>query len=233
MNKRIVFKYELNRLLLSKEYMLLLAATLAYSVSLLRTTVLYGRDYTAPFSQWTFSGYYLSVAPILFILLLLLCARQLKPSERRAEIIVGSTPMVLPVIRLLRYGAIACAFLIAAALPILFCFALYRMVFDYTDVGILFWLGILHLVAPAILLFGLVMLAGRKKETVVYIMIAAVLIVHIFEIPIPGVINNSGSTVAYDNVLTPAFIVQQAAYAAVGAACVAVSLFLPKKSRAR
>lgn len=124
------------------------------------------------------------------------------------------------------------AFLIAAALPILFCFALYRMVFDYTDVGNLFWVGILHLLAPAILLFGLVMLAGRKKEAAVYIMIAAVLIIHIFEVPIPGVINNSGNTAAYDNVLTPTFVVQQAAYAAVGAAYVAVSLFLLKKSRA-
>lgn len=93
-------------------------------------------------------------------------------------------------------------------------------------------LGILHFWAPAILLFGLVMLAGRKKEAVVYIMMAAVLIVHIFEVPIPGVINNSGNTAAYDNVLIPAFIVQQAAYAAAGAACVAVSLALSKKLRA-
>ncbi len=229
MSKGKVIKYEFKRLLLSKGYLLLLAATLAYCVALLQSIVMFGVDFTAPFSQWTFSAYCSSLTPFLYSLLLLLCARQLNPSERKAEAIINATPTQLQVVQIMRYGAIAGAFLIAVIVPIISCFMFYRVVFDYTDVGILFLLGMLQLLAPAILLFGIVMLVGRQKATAAYIMLAIILTISIFQIPIPAVFDFSRDATVYDNLLTPAFIVQQVVCATVGVVCIVISIYLSMK----
>jgi hypothetical protein len=125
LRKGTIFKYELRRLLLAKEYLLLLAATAAFSLSLLRSVVLFGANYTAPFSKQTFTAYCGSLTPFLFILLLMLCIRQLKPSDRKAEAIIGATPIPPHTFKLIRYGAVACAYLFAAAIPIVICVLFY------------------------------------------------------------------------------------------------------------
>lgn len=229
MRKGTIFVYELKRLLVSKEYLLLLIATVLYGLSLLRGVVLYGTNYTAPFSQLTFGAFCASLAPFLFILLLILCARQSKASERGAEAIIRATPMPLPVFRLLRYGAIGCAFLIAAALPVTACFVFYRLVFGYTAVGALLGPGLLLLLPPAILLFGAAVLLGGKKTAAVYVLLAAVLIVSVFQISVPGFTDITESSADFE--LTPAFIAGRVAFTGIGAACILASLYRSKKQR--
>lgn len=231
MRKGTIFKYEFKRLLLSKEYILLLIATLAYCVSLLRGMVIFGANYTAPFSQLTFLTYCASLAPLLFILLLLLCAKQFKSSERGMEAIISAMQMPLPVLRLLRYGALACAFLIAAALPLMACFAFYRLVFDYKAVGELFLSGVLLLLPSAVILFGTAMLLGNKGAAAVYVLLAAVLILSVFQISLPGFIDIIGSSVTQtlDSgeqafAFSPEFIAGRMTLLVVGAASIILSL---------
>ncbi|PKM73071.1 MAG: hypothetical protein CVU91_05745 [Firmicutes bacterium HGW-Firmicutes-16] len=229
MRKGTIFKYEIKRLLLSKEYLLLLAATILYGTSLLRSMVIFGTNYTAPFSQLTFGTYCTSLAPFLFILLLVLCARQMKSSERRTETIISATPMPMPVFQLLRYGAIACAFALAAALPVMACFEFYRLVFDYTAFGALLLSSLLLLLPSAIFLFGSAVLLGRWSTAAVYVMLAAVLIVSIFQIPLPGFINVIGSSADFE--LTPAFVAGRVVFTGIGIVFILASLFTSKKQR--
>lgn len=234
MRKGTIFHYELRRLLLAKEYLLLLAATVAYSLSLLRSVVIFGADYTAPFSGQTFAAYCGSLAPFLFVLLLVLCARQLKTSERRAETIIRTTPIPPQAFQLLRLGAVACAFLLAAVLPAVICIAFYRLVFDYTAVGGLLWLGIVLLLPPAVLLFGAAVLFGRKETAVVYVLTAAVLIAGVFQIPLPVGLDLFGSSSvqpldAGDLLLTPAFIAGRIAFMVLGTAFITASLLQSRK----
>lgn len=228
MSKGTIFKYELKRLLISKEYLLLLAATVLYGVSLLRSMVLYGIDYTAPFSLLTFSTYCASLAPFLFTLLLVLCARQSKASERGMEAIIDATPVPLHIFRLLRYSAVVCSFLIAAALSLTSCFVFYRLVFDYTAFGPLLRAGLLLILPPAILLFGAGVLLGNKSAEAVYVLMAAVLIVSIFQIKLPLFIDIIGNTAVHE--FSSAFIAGRVAFAVVGIVLVNVSLCRIKKS---
>ena len=238
MRKGTIFKYELRRLLLSKEYLLLLIATLAYSFSLLRSVVMFGTDYTAPFSQWTFCTYISSVSPILFILLLALCARQFTASERGAMSIIAAAPMPVSIFRSIRYATIACAFLITAVLSSGICFAFYWLVFDYTAFGGLACSGLMLILPSALLIFGAAMLLGNRKPVLVYILLAAVLIVGVFGISIPACIDIIGSSVTqalytgtHDFAFSSAFIAGRIAFVIAGIACIILSLRLPHKRK--
>lgn len=231
MRKGTIFQYECKRLLFSREYLLLLVATVLYCVSLLRGVVLYGVNFTAPFSPLTFSSYCAGLAPFLFVLLLVLCARQLKPSERGVERLISGTPLPLPTFRLLRYSAVACAFLLAAAWSVLLCFVFYWQVFDYTAVsGLLGW-GLLFLLPPGIFLFGAAMFLGSRKTVAVYILLAAVFILSVFPIPLPGVMDFTGSTVlqllpatGQAFVLPTAFLLGRMAFGIAGVCLLLASL---------
>ena len=163
-NKSTIFKYEIKRIMFSKEYLLLFAATLVYSMSLLQGVVLYGVNYTAPFSLLTFSTYCSSLSPFLFVLLLVLCARQFRTSKRKAEATIRATSIPFHIFRLIRYSAIWCAFLVASAIPFAACFAFYGLVFNYTDFGALLLPCVLIIIPAAIFLFGAAVLLGNRKS---------------------------------------------------------------------
>jgi hypothetical protein len=140
--------------------------------------------------------------------------------------------MPLYVFRLLRYGSVACAFLIAAALPLMACNIFYRLVFNFTAMSALFWTGLLLLLPPAIFLFGAAVLLGRKSAAAVYVLLAAVLIVGIFQIPLPPAFDIIGSSAvrspgagACDFVWTPAFVAGRIAFSGIGTVCIIASLF--------
>lgn len=235
MRKGTIFKYELRRLLLSKEYLLLLITALAYSFSLLRGMVMFGTNYTAPFSQWTFCTYVSSVLPILLILLLALCARQFTASERGVMAIIDATPIPSSTFKAIRYGAIACAFLIVAALSAVICFIFYWEVFDYTAFGSLIASGLMLFLPPALLMFGAAMLLGNKKAALVYVLLAVVLIVGVFQISLPAYIDILGSSVtqtlytgAHDFSFASAFVTGRIVFVFIGIACIILSLRSPQ-----
>lgn len=238
MRKGTIFKYELRRLLLSKEYLLLLIAVLAYSFSLLRSLVMFGTDYTAPFSRWTFCTYISSVSPLLLILLLALCARQFTASEHGAMSIIAAAPMPVSVFRSIRYAAIACAFLIAAVLSLGICFAFYWFVFDYTAFGGLACSGLMLIFPPSLLIFGAAMLLGNRKSILVYILMATILIVGVFGISIPAYIDIIGSSATqqlnagvHDFAFSSTFIAGRIGFVIAGLACIILSLRLPHKRK--
>lgn len=238
MRKGTIFKYELRRLLLSKEYLLLLAAALIYSFSLLRSMVVFGTNYTAPFSQLTFCTYVSSVSPILLILLLVLCARQFTASERRAMAIIDAAPMPFSTFKAIRYGAIACAFLIVMVLSAVICFIFYWVVFDYTTFGSLIASDFILLLPSALMVFGAAMLLGNKKTALVYVLLAAVLIIGVFGVSLPAYIDILGGSATqalyngtHDFPFTSAFVTGRIVFVLIGIACIILSLQLPQNTK--
>jgi hypothetical protein len=239
LRKGTIFKYELKRLFCSKEYLLLLAVSIVYCLALIRGSVIYGTGFTAPFSQWTFCSYLSSAAVLLFILLLALCARQFTTSERHAMTIIEASSIQMAVFRTIRYAAIACAFLTAMGLSFGICFVFYRLVFDYTAFGSLICAGLILLLPPALFFFGAAMILGHKKQALVYILLAIVLILGAFEISLPACIDLIGTSAIrplYDGVqkftFSTEFLAGRAAFTIAGVALIIFSLIPVKRKRA-
>ncbi|HEY8422826.1 MAG TPA: hypothetical protein VIL05_13965 [Thermoclostridium sp.] len=238
MNKRTVFRYEIKRLMYSKEYLLLLIVVLVYSMSLLRGVVIYGVNYTAPFSLLTFGTYCFSLSPFYFVLLLVLCARQFRTSERGAEAIICTTSMPFHIFRLIRLSAIGCAFLVAISLPFIACFVFYSLVFDYTFFGTLLLQGMLIIIPPAIFLSGISMLLGKRNPAAVYILLVAVLIISVFKITLPAFIDINGSALVqalsqeHFLALSSGFVAGRIVLLTVGMISVIVSVCRPNKRHA-
>lgn len=232
MLKRVVFRYEIKRILFSKEYLLLFTVTLVYAISLLRGLVLYGVNYTAPFSGLTYATYCSCLTPFLFILLLLLCARLFRSSERGAEAIIRATSMPFHIFRLIRYGAAMCAFLFAALLPVLACLIFYSTVFDYKEYGLLVSTGLLIIIPPAIFLFGIAIAIGCFEAAGIYILLAAIIIISIFQIQLPVFMDIIGGTAGQELYnenqalsLSSSFIAGRLTFSLIGLALIILFLY--------
>jgi len=237
LRKKTIFNYEFKRLVSSREYLLLLVTLLVYCVSLLRTSVIFGTDYTAPFSQWTFCDYLSSITVLLHILLLTMCAQQFTPSERGMSPIINAAPMPLKTFKAIRYGAIALAFAIAVILSIGICFVFYGVIFDYTAFGELILTALIMLFPSVLLVFGIAMLLGEKKTVLIYTLLTVILITGIFRIPLPSfldIIGSSSILPLYEGThtftFTLPFIAGRIVFIAVGIGCIGWSLS-PAKNR--
>lgn len=196
MNNKRIFYYEFKRLIRSREYLLLLTAVFIYSLLLLRTTVIFGTRYTAPFSLWTFCDYLSSSAVLLFVMLTTLCGRQFSPSEQAAWRIIITAPMPVFRLKMIRFGAVICAFLIAAFLSLSVCFIFYRQVYNYLAFGRLIAAALILLLPSSVLIFGASMVLGAKKAFYVYALAGALLIIGVFRIPLPEYLDILGTSVA-------------------------------------
>ncbi|MNC71086.1 hypothetical protein D3C75_1219680 [compost metagenome] len=100
-------------------------------------------------------------------------------------------------------------------------------------------MSLLLLAPSAILLFGAAMLLGNRSHAAVYVLRAAVLIVGVFQIPLPPFIDIIGSAAiqqleagAYDFAFPPAFIAGRVVFLAVGVIFMLISLSQSKKRSA-
>ena len=175
---------------------------------------------------------------LLLVLLLALCARQFTVPERGAKAIIDATPTPVFVLHAIRYWAIACAFLIVAALPFGICFVFYWLVFGYTAFGTLIQIGLMLLLPSALLIFGAAMLLGNKKPALVYILLTAVLVVGIFGISLPACIDVIGRSVirplydgVYDFVFSLPFITGRIVFVIAGIIFIILSLRMPNKRK--
>jgi len=231
MRNSTIFLYELKRLVCSREYLLLLVALLAYCFFLLRGSVIFGTQYTAPFSQWTFCEYCSSAMTLLLVLLLALCARLFSASELAAMSIINSSAVSALTIKAIRYSAVACAFMFAAILTAVVCFGFYWVVFDFTSVGkhIVTWLALL--VPSALCLFGIAILLGKWNPNLIYVLLALILIVGVFRISLSPYVDIFGSTATlpllngqHEFAFSTPFIVGRLSLAIIGLAAIVASL---------
>ena len=153
MSKKTIFYYELKRILFSRAYIILLVTAIAYSLLLIRTSVIFGIEYTAPFSEMTFKAYVSSMRLLLFLLLLPLCMRTHSANERAVMSLVAASPFSPPVFRLLRHSAIASAYTLIALFSVAFCFVFYLLVFNYVAPVALYACAVKVILLPVYLYF--------------------------------------------------------------------------------
>jgi hypothetical protein len=152
--------------------------------------------------------------------------------------IIDAADTPVSVFRALRYAAITCAFLFVILLSFGICFAFYWLVFGFTAVGGLACTGLTLILPSFLLIFGAAMLLGNRKPVLVYVLLAAVLIVGVFGVSLPPYIDIIGSSAtqplnvgAYDFSFCPAFIYGRIALIAVGLACILISLKIQRKTQ--
>lgn len=94
----------------------------------------------------------------------------------------------------------------------------------------------LLLLPPSILLFGAGMVLGNRKGTAVYVLLAAILFISVFQIKLPALFDIVGNLAIqsfnegkYEFAFSPAFIAGRVVISVFGIALIIVSLFRSKK----
>ncbi len=175
MNSATVFRYELKRSLVSKEYGLLILLLLFYTGYTLRNTLLPGYAGTAPFSAWSFTSYMLAICPVLSMILLFQVSRLSSPYEKDAAAITSATPGSGGGYVILRLAVAALGWLAATAVALMAGVAFLGIVFG--EIRPLDYLACFALVLlpPCALLLGLGLWAGKLHHTLPYVLVIAVL----------------------------------------------------------
>ena len=187
MNK--IFRYELRRLLWNKLFFGILLVSLGYGWLTLTGSVVRGVAHTAPFSPWSF-GYYLSQAlPLICLGELFFLAFFFSKEERLLRPLTQATP-----IRQRRYAALRCGAVLTATAILCLCLAalavgFYVSLFGWVDYGELILPALLTLIPPIVFCLGTGMMLSRFNHTLIYALMAAVILLTV--LPLPSAINFS------------------------------------------
>ncbi len=225
-----IFVYEIRRMLFSREYLLLTLALLAYSLFLIRSWVMFGTGYTAPFSQWTFSDYVSSTMVLALILLVAMCSKLFTETEIQASSILRSTPTSYGVYRALRLASITLLYMVSVGLSAGACYIYYVSVFGETN-----WLPLagvwgLLVVPSSLFVLGITLFAGSFSWGWIQLVLAGLLSLEIFRIPLPEMFDIRGASLlnglqSSDQpfAMPAAFILGRCLIAGVGLALVVLS----------
>lgn len=230
MQSNKVFAYEIRRMLFSREYLLLTLALLAYSLFLIRSRVLFGTGYTAPFSLWTFADYVSSTMVLALILLVAMCSKLFTETEIQASSILRSTPTSYGVYRSLRLASITLLYLLSVGLSAGACYVYYVSVFGETS-----WLPLarvwgLLVVPSSVFVLGITLIAGSYSWGWIQIVLAGLLSLEIFRIPLPEMFDIRGASLlsalqSSDQpfAMTVSFVLGRCLISGVGVALVVLS----------
>lgn len=230
MQSNKIFVYEIRRMLFSREYLLLTLALLAYSLFLIRSRVMFGTGYTAPFSQWTFSDYVSSTMVLALILLVAMCSKLFTETEIQASSILRSTPTSYGVYRALRLASITLLYMVSVGLSAGACYIYYVSVFGETN-----WLPLagvwgLLVVPSSLFVLGITLFAGSFSWGWIQLVLAGLLSLEIFRIPLPEMFDIRGASLlnglqSSDQpfAMPAAFILGRCLIAGVGLALVVLS----------
>lgn len=145
-----LFGYELRRLLWNKLFLGLLAVTLCCGWFIFTGETILGAACTAPFSPWSFGLYLSRLAPLAALGELFFLSQYTSPKERRVSAVTRAAP-----IKPGKYDAVRCGAVLVGTLLLCFCGAGLCMAFYVLLFG---WYDFLSLLAPAVLVWGPVIL---------------------------------------------------------------------------
>jgi len=164
-------KYEVLRLAYNKKYFYMLLIESLFASYILMSFVSGGKDGTAPFSKWTYSGFLALIGPLLSIILVLLCMSVFSEKEIAVRKIIFSAPLSESKYYLLKASAITAVLVFTASVPILLSFAYYAYYFNFY-VYAEFLLPILSFLLPSqVLVLGLALVAGRINSRLLYLLL--------------------------------------------------------------
>lgn len=183
MNK--IYMYELRRAALSKTYFFSLILVAIYSIFLLKTQLIYGVVDTAPFSQWSFMQYLLTLSPILTAIILIYVSKLCGPGEKGIRSITAAMPFSPALYYFIRLAVFVSLYAIAAAVSILLCFLYYALVFDFYAFHTLISCIILVFMPQLFLILGIGLVLGQVNHNLPLALIALIFVIGAAGISLP------------------------------------------------
>ena len=178
-----IYKYELNRLLINKFFLGLLAVTMIYSYMTMGSEIVLGVADTAPFSSWSFGVFLSKILPLLMVTLAFFLSFLCSPNEKRVQILTDATPVPHQKYILIRYAAIVTGFLIISLAAIAVSLIFYAYIFRFTDFRGSFAPALLALIPSLLLFLGLGTALGKLHPTLVYVLIPVALLLPLAPLP--------------------------------------------------
>ena len=184
MNSLKIFKYELKRLIFTKFYLVISALSILYSYNLLTTKYVMGLSSTAPFSQWSYSGFLCDMNTFLLLVVMFFCTYLFSKKEKEVREITRPTPMPENKYFMIKTFAIITTYLILCAAIITVSFIFYAQIFKFTDFCS-FLLPMIIVLLPSLLLtIGLCFFLGNKNVSLIYVAMPVVIGLSILELGI-------------------------------------------------
>jgi hypothetical protein len=140
---------------------------------------------TPPFSQLSYAGFLSSTSPLLLVALVLLCAAVFSEKENAVRKILFSAPITHAGYLNLKGAAIAAAFLLAAALPIVHSFAYFGWHFRFFRFDEFIHPILIFLLPSAVFIFGLSMATGEISVKLVYGLLPIVFLLGALNLDLP------------------------------------------------
>lgn len=154
-----------------------------YSYTVMQGEIILGISNTAPFSPWSFGVYLARVLPLLLVALLFFVSFLYSAQAKRVEALTDATHMKPSYYRMMRYGAIAVAFLLLITVPIIYAFWFYGATFHFTAFHTLLPPLVFVIIPPFFLVMGLGTLVGRFHSAIVFSLMPVMLLLGFLPLP--------------------------------------------------
>ena len=161
MTNLVLLKYEMHRLILTKKYFYMILLLALWTIDVLMRLVINGFSSTAPFSQWSYTLFINLFAPILLVILILLCTSIFSEKEESVRNIIYSTPLSETKYYIMKGSAVALVFHHYCCIPIIISFVYYAFLFEYTEYLNFILPIVLFLIPTSIFIFGLSIALGK------------------------------------------------------------------------
>ena len=178
-----IYKYELHRLLLNKFFAGLLVVTMIFSYLVMDSEIVLGVANTAPFSGWSFGAFLVAVLPVLLVTLLFFITFLYSPNEKKVRAITDSSPISPKKYALIRCASIATGFVFISLAAIVVSLIFYTVLFRFTDFRGFIIPALLVLIPAMLFLLGLGFTLGKFHPALLYILIPAVLLLPLLNLP--------------------------------------------------
>ncbi|MGI6664261.1 MAG: hypothetical protein ACOX3W_02385 [Christensenellaceae bacterium] len=190
-----LLRYEIQRILRSKVYLILGLITLVYSVYVLQSSILNGESGTAPFSEWSFLAYWLAVMPVLVIVILVYAAKTNDGEEQRVGKVTGATPTKKGEQLSAKAWGILIATTLVCILVTITAYVFYYMKFKIIAPMHLLLVMLLIIIPQIFFLLGVGLLAARLHVGAVYPIIGFFLFAHVTQLMLPMPIDFIGNSI--------------------------------------
>jgi len=178
-----ILGYELKRLLWNKFYFMLFAIAILYGWYILTGTIIRGIAHTAPFSSWSFGYYLAQIMPVLLIAILFFITFIYSDKEKRIKTLTLATPINTTKYMLTRLAAMGIGYLILCIGVIITGLVFYSRLFQWGEFVTLLLPAVITLLPPMIFIMGFGLTAGRIRCSLIYVVMAILLLYHIVTLP--------------------------------------------------
>ena len=180
---RKIFLYECKRLLWNKFFAGLVLVLLFYGWQVLRRVTILGVSHTAPFSPWSFGDFLSRMLPLLWIGALFFLTFFTSEKARRAAVLTDAAPLPPRRYALARCAAAFTGTVMLALLCIVEAAVFYGRMFGWHDWGSLAFPALVTLLPPLVFALGSGWLLGRLKPWLLYVWMAAPVLLAVLPLP--------------------------------------------------